>query len=80
MINHFASILPRRHARFVTSPVTCSFLCGIILLIIPLTSHASKPLAVRRADVIIYGGTSAAVTAAEQVKKMGKSVIIVSPD
>ncbi|WP_373548978.1 FAD-dependent oxidoreductase [Haliscomenobacter sp.] len=32
------------------------------------------------ADVIIYGGTSAAITAAVQVKKMGKSVIIVSPD
>jgi FAD dependent oxidoreductase len=35
---------------------------------------------VRSADVIIYGGTSAAITAAVQVKKMGKSVIIVSPD
>lgn len=31
-------------------------------------------------DLIIYGGTSAAVTAAVQAKKMGKSVIIVSPD
>lgn len=32
------------------------------------------------ADVIIYGGTSSAVTTAVQVVKMGKSVIIVSPD
>ncbi|TXE10302.1 FAD-dependent oxidoreductase [Algoriphagus aquimarinus] len=32
------------------------------------------------ADLIIYGGTSAAITAAVQAKKMGKSVIIVSPD
>lgn len=32
------------------------------------------------ADVIVYGGTSAAVIAAVQVKKMGKSVILVSPD
>jgi hypothetical protein len=32
------------------------------------------------ADVIIYGGTSSAVTAAVQVTRMGKSVIIVSPD
>ena len=32
------------------------------------------------ADVIIYGGTSAAITAAVQTKKMGKSVIVVSPD
>ncbi|HSI76484.1 MAG TPA: FAD-dependent oxidoreductase [Lunatimonas sp.] len=31
-------------------------------------------------DVVIYGGTSAAVTAAVQAKKMGKTVIIVSPD
>lgn len=33
-----------------------------------------------KADVIIYGGTSSAVTAAVQIKRMGKSVIIVSPD
>ena len=32
------------------------------------------------ADVIIYGGTSAAVTTAVQVTKMGNSVIIVSPE
>ena len=31
-------------------------------------------------DVIVYGGTSAAVTAAVQTVRMGKSVIIVSPD
>jgi len=33
-----------------------------------------------KGDVIVYGGTSAAVTAAVQVHRMGKSVIIVSPD
>ena len=33
-----------------------------------------------KADVIIYGGTSAAITAAVQVKRMNHSVIIVSPD
>ncbi len=32
------------------------------------------------ADIIIYGGTPAAVIAAVQAIKMGKSVIIVSPD
>ncbi|QNN21694.1 FAD-dependent oxidoreductase [Planctomycetales bacterium ZRK34] len=31
-------------------------------------------------DVVIYGGTSAAITAAIQAKKMGKSVIVISPD
>ncbi|MDR2473813.1 MAG: FAD-dependent oxidoreductase [Tannerella sp.] len=31
-------------------------------------------------DIVIYGGTSAAVTAAVQARRMGQSVIIVSPD
>lgn len=31
-------------------------------------------------DIVIYGGTAAAVTAAVQIAKMGKSVLIVSPD
>lgn len=39
-------------------------------------THADEHLA----DIIIYGGTSAAITAAVQAKTMGKSVIIVSPD
>lgn len=34
----------------------------------------------KSADVIIYGGTAAAVTAAVQVTRMGKSVLIVCPD
>jgi hypothetical protein len=42
--------------------------------------NTASPDPVNRADVIIYGGTSAAVTAAVQVAKSGKSVIIVSPD
>jgi hypothetical protein len=33
-----------------------------------------------KADVVIYGGTSAGVIAAIQVAKMGKSVILVGPD
>jgi hypothetical protein len=31
-------------------------------------------------DLVIYGGTSAAVTAAVQARQMGRSVILVSPD
>src|SRR5690349_18258435 len=31
-------------------------------------------------DVVVYGGTSGAVAAAVQAKKMGKSVVLVSPD
>jgi hypothetical protein len=33
-----------------------------------------------RYDLVIYGGTAAAVAAAVQAKQMGKSVVIVSPD
>lgn len=32
------------------------------------------------ADIVIYGGTCAAVTAAVQAKRMGKRVLVVSPD
>lgn len=35
---------------------------------------------VYRADIIVYGGTSAAVIAAVKAKRLGKSVILVSPD
>jgi hypothetical protein len=31
-------------------------------------------------DVVVYGGTSAAVTAAVQAKRMGKSVVVVAPE
>ena len=31
-------------------------------------------------DIVIYGGTCSAIIAAVQAKKMGKSVIVVSPD
>jgi hypothetical protein len=31
-------------------------------------------------DVVVYGGTSAAVIAAVQAKKMGRTVVVVSPD
>lgn len=33
-----------------------------------------------RADVVVYGGTSAGVIAAVQAKRMGKTVVIVGPD
>lgn len=33
-----------------------------------------------KVDVVVYGGTSAGVTAAVQVAKMGKSVVLISPN
>ena len=41
---------------------------------------SSEKVSLYEADIIIYGGTSSAITAAVQAKKMGKSVIVVSPD
>lgn len=50
---------------------------GIVLLIL---LQACGNSATYKADVIIYGGTSAAVTAAVEVMQTGKKAIIVSPD
>jgi len=52
----------------------------ILLLVSALSSCLPLNAASHGADVIIYGGTSASVIAAVQVKKMGKTVIVVSPD
>lgn len=52
----------------------------IVFLFSGFQLNKSTETQVRKADVIIYGGTSAAIIAAVQVKKMGKSVIVVSPD
>ncbi|MDB4421635.1 FAD-dependent oxidoreductase [Akkermansiaceae bacterium] len=45
-----------------------------------LTTLSSFAQESHKADIIVYGGTSAGVIAAVQAKQMGKSVIIVSPD
>jgi hypothetical protein len=54
----------------------------VVLILVCISSFFQKALAQKsfKADVIVYGGTSSAVMAAVQVKKMGMSVIIVSPD
>ncbi|MBX2876512.1 MAG: FAD-dependent oxidoreductase [Saprospiraceae bacterium] len=53
------------------------FLLGFLTSCSPTVETEEDVLA---ADVVVYGGTAAAVVAAVQVKRMGKSVIIVSPD
>ncbi len=40
----------------------------------------AEPQTVNQHDLVVYGGTAAAITAAVQAKLMGKSVVIVSPD
>ncbi|WP_304233520.1 FAD-dependent oxidoreductase [Jiulongibacter sediminis] len=52
----------------------------ILFLLVVLYCHSLSAQKNYKADVIIYGGTSAAITAAVQVKRMNHSVIIVSPD
>ncbi|MFN4146836.1 MAG: FAD-dependent oxidoreductase [Runella sp.] len=53
----------------------------LVILFCALSQNViSQKVQVYQADVVVYGGTSAAVVAAVQVKKMGKSVIVVSPD
>jgi hypothetical protein len=54
------------------------FLLIVVLLLQGCKTNSKKWK--YEADVIIYGGTSSAVTAAVQVSRAGKTVIIVSPD
>jgi hypothetical protein len=49
-------------------------------ILIGIATLASLPAGAAEYDLVVYGSTCAAVTAAVQAKKMGKSVIIVSPD
>ncbi|NOT63242.1 MAG: FAD-dependent oxidoreductase [Acidobacteria bacterium] len=53
------------------------FWCLCWWLVLPASLIAQSQQAY---DLVIYGGTAAAVTAAIQAKQMGKTVIIVSPD
>jgi hypothetical protein len=52
----------------------------MIRLGLPLLLAAALQAQPSSHDIVIYGGTSAAVIAAVQAKKMGRSVIIISPD
>ncbi len=61
----------KAYQKFVHLTLALSLLAGVSL----------KPvMADEEHDLVIYGGTCAAVIAAVQAKKLGKSVVIVSPD
>ena len=59
---------------------------GYLILVILVSNLSNscgnndKPVNINEADIIIYGGTSAAISAAVEAKRSGKSVIVVSPD
>jgi hypothetical protein len=58
-----------------------TLLLGLPLLLMNIScKNAKNPANTYLADIIIYGGTSAAVTAAVEAKGSGKTVIVVSPD
>lgn len=56
------------------------YLVFLLLLSFSLQGFSQQEGKDVEADIVIYGGTSAAVTAAVQSAKMGKSVVMVSPD
>ena len=51
-----------------------------VFLLSTLTASAQNAANTYEADIVIYGGTSAAITAAVQAVRMDKSVLVVSPD
>lgn len=55
----------------------------VLLLLVLFSPGSWSGVAARgsdRFDVVVYGGTSAAVTAAVQARRMGKSVVIICPE
>lgn len=61
----------------------CVALLSVLFVVSgPFTASADRPKSEPKHeyDLVVYGGTSAAVIAAVQAKKMGKSVVIVCPD
>ena len=53
---------------------------AIIIMTLAIAGCSTRQPDLYEADVIIYGGTSAAIIAATEVAGSGKSVIVVSPD
>lgn len=52
----------------------------VLSLVLMAIIAAPAPAATYSADVVVYGGTASAVMTAVQVARMGKDVVIVSPD
>jgi len=61
-------------------PMIRKILAGIFLLHCTLFTFAQQKAREYNADIVIYGGTSAGIIAAVQAAKLGKSVLVVSPD
>ena len=63
---------------------TCGFVLVCIVWIFAFVQETESTVSAAESsqiyDVVVYGGTSAGITAAVQAKRMGKTAIIVSPD
>lgn len=68
----------RQSARFAAILAFVAFCPGLSLL--PARAADVAPQEEKTYDLVIYGGTSGGVVAAVQATRMGKSVVIVSPD
>jgi hypothetical protein len=73
---HFLLFLPQTN--FIMNFKSTLFLLFVISIFGCSPIKKSNPGF--QADVVIYGGTSAAITAAVEIVKSGKTVIVVSPD
>ena len=60
------------------SPILYALMAGFFFM--TCRNQVDSEKNIKSADVIIYGGTSAAITAAVQVARMDRTVIVVSPD
>ncbi|MHA4895230.1 FAD-dependent oxidoreductase [Pedobacter sp. PWIIR3] len=58
----------------------CPVMIALLAVCFVAPVFAQKTKKTYEADIIVYGGTSAAVTACVQASKLGKTVIMVSPD
>jgi hypothetical protein len=56
------------------------FLAFLLVFIVSPATTQSTNQSANQYDLVVYGGTAAAVTAGVQAKLMGKTVVIVSPD
>ena len=74
---HIARMCVRKKS--VQLPAKALVIATAIFSLLPVTSAVAS-VEDTEYDIVIYGGTSAAVTTAVQARQMGKTTIIVSPD
>ena len=68
----------KKRIKMKTSPFV--YLLITILALFGCKNNSKLEENTNAADVIVYGGTAAAVSTAVQLNRMGKSVLVVSPD